>query len=152
VGRESIYDAAGGAEAFARLAAAHHERCLADPVLEHPFSHGTRPDHVARLAAYWAEVLGGPADYSRQFGDHSGMIGVHCGNGEEMAAIGELFVACFVAAIDDAGLPSDPELRTALRDYMVWAVGDVNRYAPHDAVVPAGVAMPRWAWDGLASI
>ena len=42
--RVSIYEAAGGEPAFAALAAAHHARCLADPVLEHPFSHGINPD------------------------------------------------------------------------------------------------------------
>jgi hemoglobin len=155
VGRESIYaqsiyEAAGGAPAFARLAAAHHERCLADPVLEHPFSHGTKPDHVARLAAYWAEVFGGPADYSRDYGDHSGVLEIHCGNGEEMIELGGRFVACFVAAADDAGLPDDPELRRVLRDYMCWAVNDVASYGPHDAIVPAGLGVPRWSWDGPA--
>jgi hemoglobin len=152
VGRESIYAAAGGADAFTRLAAAHHERCLADPVLEHPFSHGTKPDHVARLAAYWAEVLGGPSDYSREFGSHAQMLAIHCGNGEEMIALGERFLACFVAAADDAALPDDPELRRVLRDYMVWAVGDLNRYSAHDAEVPASQPMPHWSWDGLQGI
>ena len=57
--RVSIYEAAGGELAFLALAAAHHARCLADPVLEHPFSHGVSPDHVERLASYWAEVFGG---------------------------------------------------------------------------------------------
>lgn len=148
MGRGSIYEAAGGAEAFARLAAAHHERCLADPVLEHPFSHRTKPDHVARLAAYWAEVLGGPADYSRDYGDHSGVLGIHCGNGEEMIELGQRFVACFVAAADDAGLPADPELRKALRDYMESAVAELNGYAASGSVVPSGLAMPHWSWDG----
>jgi len=44
------------------------------------------------------------------------------------------------------GLPADAELRTALRDYMRWAVDNVLRYSPVDAVVPAGAAMPRWDW------
>jgi hypothetical protein len=42
------------------LAAAHHRRCLEDPVLNHPFSHPGNPQHVQRLADYWAEVFGGP--------------------------------------------------------------------------------------------
>jgi hypothetical protein len=32
----TIYDAAGGAAAFRRLAAADHERCVADPVTGGP--------------------------------------------------------------------------------------------------------------------
>lgn len=56
-----MFDFAGGESAFLQLAAAHHERCLADPVLNHPFSHGVHPEHVERLASYWAEVFGGAA-------------------------------------------------------------------------------------------
>jgi hemoglobin len=145
--RPSIYEAAGGAPAFLALARAHHARCLADPVLNHPFSHGGHPQHVERLAAYWAEVLGGPPVFSSDCGGHSGMVGIHAGNGMEHD-LGERFVACFVAAMDDAGLPDDPELRAALRSYMEWAVGDVLAYSPAHATVPAGMDMPRWSWDG----
>ena len=146
--RVSIYETAGGRAAFLALAAAHHARCLADPVLEHPFSHGVEPDHVNRLAAYWAEVFGGPSAYSAQYGGHSGMLRIHAGNGMD-ADLGERFVACFVAAADDAGLPDDPELRAALRAYMQWATTTMYAYNGRDAVVPAGMAMPRWGWHGL---
>jgi hemoglobin len=61
--RPTLHEFAGGMPAFLALAAAHHARCLADPELNHPFSHpGQNPRHVERLAAYWAEVMGGPAD------------------------------------------------------------------------------------------
>ena len=146
--RLSIYEAAGGAPALAALAAAHHARCLVDPVLEHPFSHGINPDHVERLAAYWGEVLGGPPTYSGRYGDHSGVMRIHAGQGME-ADLGERFVACFVAAADDAGLPGEPELRAALRSYMEWATSSMYAYNTPDALVPAGMAMPRWGWAGL---
>src|SRR3954447_5247000 len=122
VDRVSVYEAAGGASAFLALATAHHTRCLADPVLEHPFSHGTHPQHVERLAAYWAEVFGGPRRFSTEFGGHSAVMTMHAGQGMQ-ADLGERFVACFVAAADDAGLPDDAELRAALRAYMEWATG-----------------------------
>ena len=57
----TLYEFAGGDTAFLALATAHHARCLADPELNHPFSHPDQhPQHVERLAAYWAEVMGGP--------------------------------------------------------------------------------------------
>jgi hemoglobin len=146
--RASIFDVAGGEPAFLRLAAAHHERCLQDPILNHPFSHGGHPDHVARLASYWAEVFGGPAWYSQSAGGHSAMISIHANTGAE-AEMGTRFVACFVQAADDAGIPDDRELRGALRAYMEWAVRDVMAYAPEDATVPPELAVPRWSWDGL---
>ena len=147
--RPSLYEHAGGDAAFLRLARAHHERCLADPELNHPFSHDDLdPAHVERLAAYWAEVLGGPPAYSASLGDQSHLLDMHAGNGP-MDDLGRRFVACFDTAVDDAGLPDDVEFRTALHDYMTWAVSDVLVYAPVDSEVPAGVRMPHWSWDGL---
>jgi len=147
--RPSLFTFAGGEPAFHALAAAHHARCVADPELNHPFSHpGQHPRHVERLAAYWAEVMGGPPGYSAECGDQSALLRMHSGNGD-ISDLGRRFVACFDAAADDAGLPDDPEFRSALHAYMVWAVADVLEYRSPDAVVPAGVPMPRWSWDGL---
>jgi hemoglobin len=147
--RPTLFEFAGGQPAFLALAAAHHTRCLADPELNHPFSHADlNPEHVQRLAAYWAEVMGGPPDYSRASGDQSELLDMHARNGD-ITDLGRRFVDCFVAAADDAGLPADPEFRAALRAYMVWAVDDVLTYSPVDAVVPDGVPMPHWSWEGL---
>src|SRR4051794_38930342 len=102
---QSLFEFAGGEPAFLALARAHHERCLADPELNHPFSHEDQhPKHVERLAAYWAEVLGGPAAYSEMWGDESGVLAMHAGNGD-MGDLGERFRDCFVKAMDDANLP-----------------------------------------------
>ena len=79
--RPSIYEFAGGAEAFLALAAATHERCLQDPELNHPFSHTSDPNHLEHLAAYWAEALGGPARYSESLGGQAAMLMVHAGQG-----------------------------------------------------------------------
>jgi hemoglobin len=144
----SIFEAAGGEAAFLALARAHHQRCLDDPVLSHPFSHPGHPEHVERLGQYWAEVFGGPPRYSAAAAGHSAMLGIHANQGAE-SDLGERFLAAFVAAIDDAGMPADPALRTAMREYMEWAVAEVISYSPKDARVPAGLATPRWGWNGL---
>jgi len=147
--RPTLFELAGGEAAFVALAKAHHARCLADPELNHPFSHDDQhPQHVERLAAYWAEVLGGPPAYSQTCGDESGVLAMHAGNGD-MTDLGNRFVDCFVHAMDDAALPDDPEFREAMRAYMRWAVDNVLLYSAEDAVVPASAAMPRWDWDGL---
>jgi hemoglobin len=49
---QTIFEAAGGEQAFLDLAHAWHERCLADEVVSHAFSHGYNPQHTERLAAY----------------------------------------------------------------------------------------------------
>ena len=149
--RPSLYDFAGGEPAFVALAAAHHARCLADPELNHPFSHPDQhPQHVERLAAYWAEVMGGPPAYSGRCGDHSSMLQMHAGNGD-LSDLGRRFVDCFVVAAADAGLPEDPEFRGALRAYMIWAVDQVLACGPRDTVVPPGQPLPRWSWGGLVA-
>ena len=143
-----MYEFAGGEQAFLALAAATHERCLADPELNHPFSHHVSPRHTENLAAYWAEVFGGPSRYSSNLGGHSGMLSIHAGEGapEEM---GDRFEACFVQAMDDARLPDDREFRKAMRDYIHWATREVNAYAPAGTHVAPGQPMPRWSWEGL---
>ena len=143
--RPSIYEYAGGAPAFTALAAGFHARCLADPVLEHPFSHTSNPHHVRALADYWGEVFGGPAAYPA---GHTGMLALHANQGAH-PELGDRFVACFVAAVGDAPLPDDPELRAALRSYMEWATDEVLQYSPMGSTVPAELPTPRWDWDGL---
>jgi hemoglobin len=148
--RPSVYDFAGGEAAFRALAAAHHQNCLDDPVLNHPFGHNANPEHVVRLASYWAEVFGGPSTFSDSYGGHSAMLRIHAGEGagreEELNAA---FLDCFVRAQDQAGLPDDPEFRATLRSYMEWALAEVSSYSPADSTVDDNLAIPRWSWDGL---
>jgi hemoglobin len=147
--RPSVFEFAGGEPAFLALATAHHERCLQDPVLNHPFSHeGGQPDHLQRLAAYWAEVFGGPPVYSRTWGGHRAMLEVHAGQGAH-GDLGERFVSCFVQAADDAQLPDDPQLRAVLRAYMEWAVSEVMALSAPGTQVAPDVPVPHWSWDGL---
>jgi len=149
--RTTLFEFAGGEPAFLALATAHHARCLADPELNHPFSHSDLdPQHVDRLAAYWAEVMGGPPRYSELPSDQSFLLHLHAGHGD-MTDLGRRFVECFVAAADDAGLPADAEFRAALRAYMEWAVDDVLAYSAEGSLVPAGLPMPRWSWEGLVA-
>jgi hemoglobin len=147
--RPSLYEFAGGEPALLALAAAHHARCLADPELNHPFSKlDQHPEHVQRLGWYWGEVLGGPARYSRECGSHSGVVAMHCGNGD-LADLNRRFLSCFVAAMDDVGLPADAEFRAAMRGYLAWAIQDVSGRPEPATEVPADLPMPRWSWDGL---
>jgi hemoglobin len=149
--RPSLYDFAGGEAPFRALAAAHHARCLQDPELNHPFSHPDKhPQHVERLAAYWAEVMGGPPRYSTACGGHAEVLRMHAGNGD-LTDLGRRFVECFVAAADDAGLPADAEFRAELRAYMEWAVGEVLCYPDSAGEVPVALPMPRWSWGSAVA-
>ena len=145
----TLYEAAGGEEGMLRLAHAWHERVMADEVVSHAFSHGYRDDHGPRLAAYWAEALGGPAAYTSRYGDETQVVRIHSGNGphEEMD---RRAIACFDQALEDIGLTGDP-LQLALHDYFAWATTTTTMSRYHDSAddVPEGLTIPRWSWDGL---
>lgn len=145
---ETVYEAAGGAEGMVRLARAWHARATADEVVGHAFGHGFHPDHVDRLAAYWAEALGGPRAFSSTHGSESSVVRMHSGNG----AHGEMdrrAIACFDRALVDIGLAEDARLRQVLHDYFAWATTTMARYPRSADDVPEGLAVPHWSWSGL---
>jgi hemoglobin len=145
----SLYDAAGGEAGLLRLAAAWHARVMADPVVSHAFSHGFLPDHTRRLAAYWAEALGGPPAYSSSFGDETSVVRIHSGNGQH-EEMDRRAIACFDQALEDGDLAGDDALRRALHEYFAWATTTSMAAYPESADnVPAGLRIPRWSWDGL---
>jgi hemoglobin len=143
----SVYEAAGGLRAFIALAHAWHDRCLADPIVSHAFSHGYHPRHAERLAAYWAEALGGPPYYTQSMGDQSGVVRLHSGNGEH-AHMDERAQTCFAQALDDARLPRDPQLRSTLKAYFRCATEAMSAYPRSADDVPAGLVLGRWSWGG----
>lgn len=123
---------------------------MADEVVSHGFHGGVRDDHVERLAAYWAEALGGPAAYSATYGDESSVVRLHSGHGEHRE-MDRRAINCFDAALGDAGLTTEP-LRSILHDYFAWATTDTMaayELSPDD--VPSGLTIPRWSWEGLVS-
>ena len=154
-----MYEAAGGIGGLRRLAQAWHVRVMSDEEVSHAFSHGYRPDHTERLAAYWAEALGGPPLYSDAYGDETSVVRIHSGNGahEEMD---RRAIACFDQALADTGLADTgladtglaghERLRQVLHDYFAWATTTtMARYHRSADDVPDGLAIPRWSWDGL---
>jgi hemoglobin len=145
----SVYEAAGGADGLLKLAHAWHSRVMADEVVSHAFSHGYHPQHSERLAAYWAEALGGPTIFSESCGDETSVVRAHSGNGphEEMDCRA---IARFDEALVDAGLAGDERLRQVLHDYFAWATTTtMSRYHRSADEVPDGLSIPRWSWDGL---
>ena len=145
---QTVYEAAGGYDGVLRLARAWHERVMADEVVSHAFSHGFHPEHSERLAAYWAEALGGPTTFSATCGDESSVVRIHSGHGphEDMD---RRAIACFDQALTDAGFVED-RLRQVLHDYFAWATTTtMARYHRSADDVPDGLEIPHWSWDGL---
>jgi hemoglobin len=145
----TLFEAAGGMDGLLRLAAAWHHRVMEDEVVSHAFSHGFQPDHVERLAAYWAEALGGPSMYTESYGDETRVVRIHSGNGEH-DEMDRRAIACFDQALVDVGLAEDSALRQTLHDYFAWATTTtMSRYHRSADDVPDGLSIPRWSWDGL---
>jgi hemoglobin len=142
------YEAVGGTAALRRLADAWHARVMADEVVSHAFRHGVHPRHTERLAAYWAEALGGPREFSDAFGDEAAVLRRHAGEGQH-EDMDRRAIACFDGAMTDIGIAADAPLRAVLHDYFSWVTAAMARHESADDV-PDGVPIPRWSWDGLA--
>ena len=143
---ETVYEAAGGADGMLRLAAAWHERVMADSVVSHAFHGEAKPDHTERLAAYWGEALGGPQAYTGVYGDESSVEHRHSGNGEH-DEMNRRAIACFDEALGDAGI-DDERVRSVLHDYFAWATV-TTMYRHNSEEIPDGLSIPRWSWNGL---
>ena len=107
---QTVFEAAGGNEGLRRLAYAWHKRVMADDVVAHAFSHGFHPQHVERLAAYWAEALGGQTTYSDSYGDETTVVKMHSGKGEH-DEMNRCAIACFDLALADVEPANDDVLR-----------------------------------------
>jgi hemoglobin len=148
---KTVFEAAGGMDGLRRLAHAWHQRVMADEVVAHAFSHGFHPQHVERLAAYWAEALGGPSTYSEAYGDETAVVKMHSGNGEH-DEMDRRAIVCFDLALGDVGFTGDDPVRRALHDYFAWATTTtMSRYPRSAEDVPKGLKIPRWSWTGLES-
>jgi hemoglobin len=146
---ETVFAAAGGMEGMRRLAEAWHRRVMADEIVAHAFSHGFHPEHTERLAAYWAEALGGLAAYSDRYGDETSVVRMHSGNGEH-AEMDRRAIACFDLALGDVGIDRDGTLGRVLHDYFAWATTvSMAQYHRSAEDVPDGMGIPRWGWDGF---
>jgi hemoglobin len=71
------------------------------------------------------------------------MLRLHAGTGAG-PDYGAAFVAAFLGAVDDAGLPDDPALRAALRSFITAATDEVVAVSPEGSTVPDALPVPRW--------
>ena len=140
----TLYDWLGGMPALERLTTRFYERVRDDAVLAPVFAHmgGDHPHHVA---VFLAEVLGGPAGYSGQFGGHAHMIGQHL-NRHLTQTQRRQWVGLLLDTADELGMPDDPEFRSALVGYLEWGSRLAVINSQPGATVDAGAPMPRWGW------
>jgi hemoglobin len=140
----TLYEWAGGAEALDRLTSAFYDRVRADPVLAAVFAN-LPEDHPHHVALWLGEVFGGPPTYTDEHGGYAHMLSKHLGLRitEEQRA---RWVQLITPAADDAGLPSDPEFRSALMAYVEWGTRIALANSQPEATPPPRAPVPRWGW------
>jgi hemoglobin len=141
----TIYEWAGGRAAFERWLNAFYDLVEHDDLLAPLFGGRVGEEHRRNVVTWWCEVMGGPADYSRQLGGYERMLGRHRG----LAITPEQrlrFVTLLSRAADEAELPGDPELRAALIGYAEWGTRLAMHNSQSGAEVAAHAPVPRWGW------
>jgi hemoglobin len=140
----TLYDWAGGMPALDRLTDVFYRHVHADPVLAPVFAH-VGDDHPHHVAVWLAEVFGGPTAYTDEHGGYPAMLEHHHG----LAITAEQRVrwaTLIAAAADEAGLPADPEFRSAFVAYVEWGsrIGLAN--SQPGSQPPPRAPVPRWGW------
>jgi hemoglobin len=141
----TIYEWAGGREAFERWFDVFYDLVERDSLLAPVFGGSVSAEHRRNVTSWWCEVMGGPPRYTEEQGGYEHMLGKHRG----LAITPEQrlrFVTLLSQAADDAQLPADPEFRAAIMGYAEWA----TRLALHNSQPGADVAqhapVPHWGW------
>lgn len=145
----TLYEHAGGDEALHRLEELFYTKVLNDPVLRSLFPQ-RQPDHVEHLTWFTAESFGGPDRFTRELG-FAYLIKAHrhLNITDEQR---DRFVALYLEALDEAGLPDDEPFREAVRSHVEFGAGvaQQNSHAETDDQLHPLREVPRWQWPGPA--
>lgn len=140
----TLYDWAGGAEAFERLTETFYEQVLKDDLIG-PLFAGMDPGHPRYVAMWLSEVFGGPSRYSDERGGYTHMVTQHLGRGISDAQR-RRWVNLLMDAADEVGLPADPEFRAAFAGYIEWGTRIALANSQPGAEPPMQAPVPHWGW------
>ena len=141
----TLYDWAGGQDAIRRLIDRFYDRVEQDELLSPYFPGGVHEEHRDHVTAWWCEVFGGPSRYTDELGGYENMVSKHRGLGITPEARFR-FASLMSLAADDAGLPDDPEFRSALVAYLEWGTRLAQLNSQPGAEIVAQAPVPRWGW------
>ena len=140
----TLYEYVGGIDALNRLTTRFYERVKDNKILAPIFAHMS-VDHPQHVAAFLAEVLGGPADYSAKHGGHPNMVRHHLNRHLSQTQRRE-WVALLLDTADELKMPDDPEFRSALVAYLEWGSRLAVINSQPGATADPNAAMPKWGW------
>jgi hemoglobin len=140
----TLHEWAGGDEALLRLTRVFYDRVREDDVLGPVFA-GMPNDHPEHVATWLGEVLGGPPRYTDEHGGYRHMLAKH-----RDRALTETqrrrWLDMMLDAADEAGLPDDPEFRSAFVAYLEWGTRLALANSQPGATPPPEAPVPRWGW------
>lgn len=145
----SVFEWMGGLPALTRLTRLFYEKHIPqDPLLAQLFG-SMSAEHPQKVAAWLAEVFGGPKTYSEQYGGYERMLSQHIGKQitEEHRT---RWVAALLRAADDAAVPNDPEFRSVFQSYIEWGSRLAVENSQTESRPPAHMPMPHWDWHTAA--
>jgi hemoglobin len=140
----TLYDWLGGMASLDALTVRFYERVRENEILAPVFAR-MGPDHPHHVAAFLAEVLGGPTEYSQRHGGHPHMIRQHLERHLSQAQRRE-WVGLLLDTADELKMPDDPEFRSALVGYLEWGSRLAVINSQPGATVDQHAPMPRWGW------
>ncbi|MGH2742986.1 MAG: group II truncated hemoglobin [Thermoleophilaceae bacterium] len=140
----TLYEWAGGAAAFERLTEVFYGKVRRDDLLE-PVFRQMDSRHPKHVAAWLAEVFGGPPRYTQERGGYPHKVARHLNRAltEEQR---RRWVDLICDAADEAGMPADPEFRSAFLAYVEWGTRLALANSQPGATPPAKAPVPRWGW------
>ncbi|WP_199243274.1 group II truncated hemoglobin [Vitiosangium sp. GDMCC 1.1324] len=140
----TLFEWMGGMPALERLMETFYQRVPGDALLAPVFAR-IPAEHAKHVAAFVAEVFGGPKTYSATLGGHPNMVRHHIGR-----ALSEpqrrRWMQLLLECADDVGLPDDPEFRSALVAYLEWGTRLAVINSQPGAAVESAAPMPVWGW------
>jgi CDGSH-type Zn-finger protein/truncated hemoglobin YjbI len=145
----TMFQWCGGLPALTRMTRLFYEKHVPQDPLLAPLFATMSADHPERVAAWLGEVFGGPKSFSGNYGGYPRMLSQHRGKGltEEKRA---RWVELLLRSAREAGLPNDPEFRSAFQSYIEWGSRLAVENSQIEAHPPEHMPMPRWDWTTSA--
>lgn len=140
----TLYEWAGGHEALRRLTEVFYNQVLEDPILAPVFAHMSE-NHREHVAIWLGEVFRGHSRYTDELGGYPAMLSHHM-NLQLTEEQRSRWAALIASSADPAGLPNDPEFRSAFVAYVEWGTRIALANSQPDATPPPKAPVPHWGW------
>ncbi|TCC18819.1 group II truncated hemoglobin [Kribbella speibonae] len=140
----TLYEWAGGHEALRRLTEVFYNQVLEDPILAPVFAHMSE-NHREHVAIWLGEVFRGHSRYTDELGGYPAMLSHHL-NLQLTEEQRSRWAALIASSADPAGLPNDPEFRSAFVAYVEWGTRIALANSQAGATPPPKAPVPHWGW------